>query len=99
MRKLLICVKAALLAGCMSAPGEEIGAVRMKTDERGRLSKVYMEKSTGSSAMDRRVILFARTTFSRRVPDPVPNQVYRHTIHGELAKYPTNIRVWKGGNE
>lgn len=95
MRKFLICVVAALLAGCLSAPGEEIGIVRMKTDGQGRLARVHMIKSTGSAAMDRRVVLFARNTFAKYVPEALPNHIYEHSVRGEVTDYPGEITVWK----
>jgi hypothetical protein len=85
MRKLLICVMAALLAGCMSPSGPDIGAVRLKIDGHGRIARVYMEKSTGNAALDRRVMQYARTMFPRLVRDPLPNHIYRHDVAGDVS--------------
>ena len=99
MRKLLICVVAALLAGCMSPSGPKIGEVSMVTDAKGQLAKVYMSMSTGSAAMDRRAMQFARTTFVRRVLDPLPNHTYFHAVTGKVTEFPGDVTVKKIGKQ
>ncbi|MBB4007328.1 hypothetical protein [Allorhizobium taibaishanense] len=98
MRMFFSLAAAALLAGCTAMQDKEIGAVRLVTDAKGRPLKIFMEKSTGNAITDRRVILFTRTTFAKRVPEPLPNHVYRQSVHGVASDHPSTIDIRFFGN-
>ncbi|MGV1831462.1 hypothetical protein [Agrobacterium vitis] len=93
MHRIPLCLFAAILTGCAAAPHKEIGAIRLITDAQGRPAKIYMEKSTGNAITDRRVMLFMRTTFAKRVPHPLPNRVYRQGVRGVASDHPTTIEI------
>ena len=92
MRGFVLALIAVAASGCASER-DRIGAVAVRTDERGKMQSVFMAKSTGNPKADARFMTFARTTFPSRKPDARPHTTYTYPIVGDPKNSIGDVKV------